>query len=122
MNIVGVDRGISIMNDILLNVAKKTSFTKRGRNSKKTNTNRQAHEWYTKECKARQKVLRKCSKDLSSSRFDKVKRQKFIKARAAYKKVCRKAEAESRRHLAKKLIEIGQSDPKRFWSTIKKNE
>ena len=120
MNIEGIDKGIFTMNTILINAAKKASFTKRVRISNIVDKKCHSQEWYTKECKATQKVLRKCSKDLSTSPFDNVKRQKFIKARATYKKVCRKAEAECRRRLTKKLMEIGQSDPKLFWSTIKK--
>ena len=120
MDIEGVDRGIFTMNTILINAAKKASFTKRVGNSNKVHKKCHSQEWYTKECKSRQKILRKNSKDLSTYPFDKVKRQKFIKARVAYKKVCRKAEAESRRRLTNKLMEIGQSDPKLFWSTIKK--
>ena len=74
-----------------------------------------------KDCKVRQKLLRHYSKQLTSYPFfDTSLRQKFIKARTAYKKVCRKSEAAHRRHLTKKLIEIGQNDPKLFWSTIKK--
>ena len=120
MNIEGVDRGISTMNTILINAAKKASFTKSVRVSNRVDKKGHSQEWYTKECKARQKVLRKCSKDLSTSPFDNAKRKKIIKARAAYKKICRKAESECRRRLTKKLMEIGQSDPKLFWSTIKK--
>ena len=120
----GVDNGVDIMNNILINAAKRASFGKRAGKGNKTNkkpkTNRQAHVWYTNECKNREKLLRKYSKELSCNPFDKAKRHKFVKARAEYKKVCRKAEAESRRQLTKKLIEIGQSDPKLFWSTIKK--
>ena len=51
--------------------------------------------------------------------FDREKRCNFTKARTEYKKMCRKSEAESRRKLTKKLIELGQNDPKLFWSTIK---
>ena len=109
-----------MMNDIIVNAAKKAAPSKRGKNRKQVNTKRHTYGWYNTECKSRQKVLRKCGKDLSTSPFDNSKRQKFIRARTEYKKVCRKAETESRRCLTKKLLEVGQSDPKLFWSTIKK--
>ncbi len=64
------------------------------------------------------KLLRKYSKELSTSPFDKTKRKKYIEARAAYKKMCRKAEAEHRKHLTKKLIEIGQNDPQTILETL----
>ena len=91
-----VDRGISKMNNILINAAKKASFTKRSANEKKV-TKQHTHEWHDRECKARQRILRQCSKKVSLSRH------KFIKARANYKKVCRKAESASRRKLTKKM-------------------
>ena len=83
---------------------------------------RPSQSWYTKECKGRQNILRKRSKDLSTSPFDRNKRQEFVKARADYKKICRKTESAGRRLLKEKLIEIGQNNPKLFWKTIKKKE
>ena len=79
-----------------------------------------SQSWYTKDCKAKQNILRKCSKDLSTFPFDKKKRQNFVKARGEYKQVCRKAESAGRRQLTNRLIEIGQNDPRLFWNTIKK--
>ena len=114
-----VDRGISKINTILINAANKASFTKRKKNEKKV-TKSHPHEWYNRECKARQRVLRQCSRKLSLSPFDREKRENFIKARANYKKVCRKAESASRKNLTKQLIDLGQNDPKLFWDTIKK--
>ena len=108
------------MNTILLNAAKKASLAKIVKKDKKLHKKRHTQEWFTKDCIARQKLLRQCSKDLSNNPFDKTRRKRFIEARAAYKKVCRKAEAVYRQHLTKKLIEIGQNDPKLFWSTITK--
>ena len=110
------------MNEILLNAAKKAKFATRVKNNTNKNKVKPLKGWYTNECKTRQKILRKCCKDLSTSPFDKNKREKFVKARADYKKTCRKAESAGRRQLTSKLIEIGQNDPKLFWNTIKKNE
>ena len=115
-----IDQGISKINNILLNAAKKASFSKRVKNKTKMNRKTNTQEWYTKECKIRQKLLRQSSRALSTNPFDKTKRTRFIQARAAYKKVCRKAEAAYRHNLTKKLIQIGQNDPKLFWSTITK--
>jgi hypothetical protein len=114
-----IDKGISKMNTILLNAAKKAFFVKTVKN-KKTHKKRHTQDWFTRECKARQNIFRQYSKDLSANPFDKIKRQRFVKARGAYKKACRKAETAYRHHLTKKLIEIGQNDPKLFWSTINK--
>ena len=44
----------------------------------------------------------------------------LIKARAAYKRTCRNAEKCCRHTLTKKLIEVGQRDPKTFWGIIDK--
>ena len=116
-----VDRGITKMNTILVNAAKKASFAKRSkcdRNTKKQQPTH--HDWYNRDCKAKQRFLIQCSKKLSSNPFDRERRQIFTKARAEYKKVCRKAETIGRQKLTKKLIELGQNDPKKFWDTIKK--
>ena len=118
INPENMDGIISQMNDILLNAAKKASFTKRSR-CRKTLNIQKTQEWYSRECKARQRVMRQCSRNLSLNPFDREKRHNFIKARADYKKVCRKAESAGRRKLTAKLIEIGQNDPKLFWKTIK---
>ena len=115
-----VDRGLTKINTIVINAAKKASFTKRKRNEKTANKQQHTQEWYNRECKAKQKLLRQCSKKLSGSPFDREKRQNFVQARAGYKKVCRKEESASRQKLTKKLIELGQNNPKLFWDTIKK--
>ena len=119
LGVENIDWGITTVNEMLVTAAKKAKFTTRVSN-KKYNETRPSHSWYTKECKSRQKVLRKCSKDLSTSPFDRSKRQKFIKARGDYKKICRKAESAGRRQLTNKLIAMGQNDPRLFWNTIKK--
>ena len=115
-----VNNGISVINNILLSAAKKASLGRRGGNEKKTRNRHQTHEWYTKECKNRKRILRKCSKELSTSPFDKGKKQNFVQARTEYKKVCRWAEARSIKLFVTKLMEIEQSDPNLFWKTIKK--
>ena len=119
-NSEGVDRGIIKMNTILIDAAKKASFTKIIRNTNKAKKQQHSHDWYNRECKAKQKLLRQCSKKLSLNPYDREKRQNFVKARADYKKTCRKAEFASRQKLSKKLIELGQNNSKLFWDTIKK--
>ena len=57
---------------------------------------------------------------MSKFPFDKTLRKKFIESRAAYKKICRKAEKNFRQRLTKQLVEIGQADPKAFWKIIDK--
>ena len=61
-----IDQGISKINNILLNAAKKASFSKRVKNNKKVNKKINTQEWYTKECKTRQKLLRQSSRALST--------------------------------------------------------
>ena len=119
-NFEEIDKGVCKMNTILLDAAKKASFAIRIKTDKKVHKKQYPQDWFSKECRSRQKLLRIYSKDLSNSPFDKTKRKKYIEARAAYKKVCRKAEAIHRKHLTKKLIDIGQNDPKLFWATITK--
>ena len=68
--------------------------------------------------KGRRDILRKYSKAITIAPFDKTKRQQFLKARAEYKKICRKAEKAYRHHLTDKLMKIGQNDPKSFWIII----
>ena len=46
------------------------------------------------------------SKTLSKKPFDKLNLNKFLKARMAYKKECRKAEKEHRMFLTKQLINV----------------
>ena len=87
---------------------------RRGKKTQKT------QDWFTRQCKARRDLLKQCSKDLAANPFDKLKRQRFVKARVAYKKVCRKTETAYRHRLTEKPLEIGQNDPKTFWSTINK--
>ena len=112
-----IDMAISRMNNVLLNAAKKASFTKKSRSIIKDR--RHTHEWYNKECKANQRILRQYSRKLSQDPFDREMRHNYVKARTKYKKVCRKAEAECRQKLTQKLIRLGQNDPKQFWNTIK---
>ena len=58
-----IDKGISKMNTILLNAAKKAFFVKTVKN-KKTHKKRHTQDWFTRECKARQNIFRQYSKDI----------------------------------------------------------
>ena len=95
-----MDNIITQVNNILLGAAKKTSLVK-------------------KECKASRRILRHHSKKFSEYPFDKKVRNDFVKARNWYKTVCRKAESTARLKLTQKLMNLGQTDPKLFWNTIK---
>ena len=112
-----IDVGISKLNDILVSAAKKSGFIKRSKLEKKHKT-QNTQNWFTKECKGRRDVFRQCSKKNSNNPFDRNIRKKFIDARAAYKKICRKSEKSYRHHLTKKLMEIGQNEPKLFWKIV----
>ena len=90
-------------------------------NSKKHGIKREKNKtWFTKDCKSRRNVFRKCSRKLSRSPFNRTNLHNFIKARSAYKKVCRKAEKDSRKNLTRLLMNIGKSDTKGFWKIINK--
>ena len=101
----------------MVRAANKSCFVKRFKTHRKHQKS-QTQNWFNKECKGRRQVLRQYSKALSIAPFDKTKRQQFLKARAEYKKICRKAEKAYRHHLTDKLMEIGQNDPKTFWIII----
>ena len=66
------------------------------------------------------RVFRNASKLMSKCPFDKTLRTKFLESRAAYKRICRKAEKDSRQRLTRQLIGLGQADPKTFWKIIDK--
>ena len=57
---------------------------------------------------------------ISNEPFNRENQHLFIQARSAYKKTCRKAEKLYRDSLTKKLMNIGQNDPKTFWDIISK--
>ena len=113
-----IDNIIIQVNDMLLGAAKKASLIKKSKSllpKKKENS----HKWYDKECKASQRILRQQSKKLSEYPFDKKVRHDYVKARNRYKSICRKAESTARHKLTQKLMNLGQTDPKLFWNTIK---
>ena len=113
-----IDNIITQVNDTILEAAKKATFVKKVKVSppkaKKTHIG-----WYNKECKASQRILRHTSKYLSANPFDKNARSNFVKARNRYKNLCRKTESAARQNLTNKLINLGKTDPKSFWNTIK---
>ena len=114
-----LDGGISLVNNILLNAAKKCNFVKRQK-TQKIHPVENSQDWFTKECKIRRNIMRLHGKDISKNPFDKMKRKKFLEARATYKKPCRKSEKSYRQNLTHKLMEIGLNNPKTFWNIIKK--
>ena len=116
MNTDVIVQAILKLNNILLGAAKKSCFVKRSKVQSKHKIH-QTQDWFTKECRDRRTLLRRYSKDLSNNPFDKRKRKKILDARNAYKKVCRKSEKAYRPN---KLMEIGQGDPKMFWSIVNK--
>ena len=87
-------------------------------NAKKLKKKRKGHNWFNSECIKQRKVFRNASTMMSKCPFDKTLRIKFLTSRAAYKKVCRKAEKDSRQRLTRKLIVLGQADPKIFWNIV----
>ena len=115
-----IDNSIALLDNILLSAAKKSFRTKlRNKNSPKSKQ-KNGQKWYNKECMKHRKALRNASKLMSKYPFDKTLRKKFLESRAAYKKICRKAEKSFRQCLTKQLVELGQADPKTFWNIIDK--
>ena len=114
-----IDNAISVLNNILLSAALKSFPTKR-RQKNAAKSKKKGNNWFDRECMKYKKKFRNACKLMSKCPFDKTLRTKFLESRAAYKKICRKAEKESRRRLTKQLIELGQGDPKTFWNIIDK--
>ena len=112
-----LDICISKLSDLIVDSAMKTCPI-RARHNK--NNKRKKKCWFSKDCDALRRNLRKQCRDLTKHPFDKQKRQAYIKCRNEYKRTCRKAEKKSRHDLTKKLFEIGQNDPKGFWNIINK--
>ena len=114
-----LEQNVTDLNEILLTTAQKTFRTfkqhKKSRNRKKT-----TNEWFDRDCKAKRNVLRKLSKTLSKEPFNKQRLTSFLKARADYKKICRKAEKKYRGKLTNQLLSIGKQDAKSFWEIISK--
>ena len=112
-----IDKSISQVNSIILGAARKVKYVKKVKVSPPKT--KKSHAWYTRECKAAQRVLRHNSKKVSDKPFDKNARSNFVKARNRYKTLCRKAESAARKQIVEKLVNLGKSDPKTFWNTIK---
>ena len=116
---VEIDEGIVLVNNILLNVAKKANFVKIHKaHSRHKVVNTQ--DWFTKECRIRRNVRRQRGRELSKNPFNKGIRKKYLDARTAYKRTCRKSEKSYRQRLTHKLMGIGLNNPKTFWDIIKK--
>ena len=110
-----VNNNIAEFENIILLAARKSFPVTSKRGSKQ-----KSKKWFSGECVKYRKVLRECSRNLSRNPFNREKLTLFSKARMAYKKICRKSEKEYRRFLTGKLMNIGQRDPKQFWSIINK--
>ena len=84
-----IDNSISCLNELILNAAKKSFPCKKmpNKNENKKPKQHKTKKWFNKECSKYRKVLRKYSRDLSSSPFDKNKLHIFTKARMNYKRV-----------------------------------
>ena len=111
-----IDISIDNLNQELLNTAGKSFLPKAARKPNKRK--RINKSWYSKECESRRKVLLKYCKILSKEPFKPENKDSFLKARAAYKKCCRRAEKQYRVALRTKLLEIENENPKHFWSVI----
>ena len=123
INTETIDKNISDLNEIMMAAARKTFPLKKIKNSKnvkKEIRRKKTQGWFTKECSARRKVFRKYSRLMSKTPFNRESLHLFVKARAAYKQTCRKAERAYRQSLTKQLMDVGRNDPKTFWNIINK--
>ena len=112
------------LNEVILNSAKRSFPIKKihnKNNCKKTRPNKhKTKKWYNKECKKYRNILRKRSRELSMTPFDRHKLQLFTKARMEYKRVCRNAEKQYRKFLTAQLMDTEMNDPRSFWGIINK--
>ena len=117
-----IDKCVDNLNEIMMNAAVKTFPPKRIflKNKKNKRNKGKINTWYTRECASKKKVFNKYSKLMSKEPFNRENLHHYIKARSDYKNTCRKAEKVYRQNLTKKLMDIGQSDPKTFWDIISK--
>ena len=99
---VEIDEGIVLVNNILLNAAKKANFDKIHKaHSRHQVVNTQ--DWFTEECRIRRNITRQHGRELSKNPFNKGIRKKYLDARTAYKRTCRKSEKSDRQKLTHKL-------------------
>ena len=116
-----IDNSVNLLNNILLSAAKKTFSNRlRLKTSVKTNKKKQGKNWFNKECMKHRKAFRSAGKLLSKSPFNMMLRKRFLERRAAYKKVCRKSEKNSRQRLTNQLLELGKTNPRTFWTIIER--
>ena len=108
------------LNEVILDAAKRSFRGKNMASSKPRGRKQKTKAWFNKECAKLRKNLRRHSRDLSTSPFDRQKLYLYNKAKMKYKRACRKAEKQCRKILKEKLLEIGVNDPKNFWSIINK--
>ena len=114
---------ITRLNEVILDAAKKSFPNRKFFIKNKGEKKRKQHRkkiWYNKECAKLRKILRKHSRNLSLTQFDRHKLHLFTKARLQYKRACRKAEKQNRKDLTEKLMNIGTNDPNTFWTIINK--
>ena len=115
-----IDNSIALLNNILISAAKKTFPTKKAPTVQKKKKKRKGHIWFNNECLKHRRVFRNASKLMSKCPFDKKLRIHFLESRAAYKRICRRAEKDARSSLTRVLIEVGKADPQTFWKIIDK--
>ena len=112
--------GVTHINNILISAAKKSFLPKLSRKNPPKRAERKKI-WYTKECASYKSLLRRYSRKLSSSPFNKKTLNQFQTCKRKYKKTCRMAEKHCRLSMIATLKKIQSTEgPKDFWNMIKK--
>ncbi len=110
-----VDGWMSTFNNAIFDNAKKSFVTKKS-TKKKENPSKPA-KWFNDNCLKAKNSLKRTTNDLKKDPFNTHLQQLLIGKRKLYKKTCREAEAENRKHILNQLLTT--DDPKKFWKMIK---
>ena len=114
------NNNVTQLNEILLTTAKISLLCKRKSDKSKPPKEHKKYNWFNEDYQSRRVAVRKYGRILSRKRFCRRNFDLFEKARSAYKKTLRKAEKDYLGFLTKKLMNIGENDPRLFRSIVNK--
>ncbi len=111
-----IDSWVQTFNNAIVDNAKKSFVTVKSTTEKKVKPSKPA-KWFNDNCRRAKDRLKRAINHLNKDPFNRHLQQQLIGKRKLYKKTCREAEAENRRHTLNKLLTT--DDPKKFWKMIK---